>query len=111
MSSFTAMFNVTADDPPELVAVITKLAAAETDVGVPVISHVVALIPRPAGNVGEEEQLVMAPPVEVPVIAGIASSFVKTNTVGLKLITGGISVTLIEMIALELPPVLFAVIV
>ena len=56
------MFIVAVPLPPALVAVIVKAAVSVT-VGVPVITPVVALRVRPAGNDGLADQLVAAPPV------------------------------------------------
>ena len=57
----------------------------------------------PAGSAGLEEHPVIAPPVEVTVFGVIADLFRKMNALEAYLNFGGISLTLMLMVAVELP--------
>jgi hypothetical protein len=69
--------------PPVLVAVMVYVAVEVIAVGVPLISPVEVSKARPAGSVGEIDQEMTVPPLEVGVAAVIAESLVKVNGVPL----------------------------
>ena len=52
-------------------------------VGVPEIAPLVVEKERPAGSVGEIDQLTTVPPLEVGVIADMVTSFVSESELGL----------------------------
>lgn len=82
----------------------------ETTVGVPLISPVVASKVKPVGRAGETDHEVTVPPPTVGVTDVIATSFVKTNELGLKVTPdGGASLTKMVTLAVELPPEFVAV--
>ena len=81
-------------------------------VGVPLISPVEVSRDSPAGRDGETDQEVTGPPLEDGVTAVIAVPFVRVNEFGLyEIEDGATSFTVIETVAVSLPPVLDAVIV
>ena len=67
---------------------------------------------KPAGRDGETDQDVTGPPLADGVTAVIAVPFVRVNEFGLyEIEDGATSFTVIETVAVSLPPVLEAVIV
>ena len=69
--------------PPAFVAVIVYEVRGETTVGVPEISPVEVENDRPIGRlVGEIDQEVTVPPLDVGVAVVIATSFVRVNELG-----------------------------
>ena len=79
----TVMSTVVVALPPVLVAVMVYVAVEVIAVGVPLISPVEVSKARPAGSVGEIDQEMTVPPLEVGVAAVIAESLVKVNGVPL----------------------------
>ena len=81
-------------------------------VGVPLISPVDVSKDKPAGREGDTDQDVTVPPLADGVTAVIAVPFVRVNEFGLyEIEDGATSFTVIETVAVSLPPVLEAVIV
>jgi len=73
------MLIVTAEaEPVALVAVMSKSAVLATTEGVPVITQALDKL-RPVGKVGDDEQLVIAPPEFDGVIVPTEVLFVKVN--------------------------------
>jgi hypothetical protein len=66
---------------------------------------------KPAGSDGETDQEVMAPPLVVGVNVVMAVPFSKVREFELYEIDGATSLTMMVMLAVSVPPVLFAVIV
>ena len=65
---------------------------------------------RPAGNEGETDQPVIAPPLAVGVTVVMAVPFVNVNEFGLNVSAeGAMSLTSMVTVAVSLPPVLLAV--
>ena len=60
-----------------------KIVEGDTAVGVPPIAPDEVSNVKPAGNVGEIDQEVAAPPLAVGVTVVIATPFVKTEELGL----------------------------
>ena len=82
-----------------------------TAVGVPLMAPVEVSSDNPAGSDGDTEYDTTAPPVEVTVSVVIAVPFSRVSEVEPKLMDGAMSLTTMVIVALSLPPVLFAVIV
>ena len=81
-------------------------------VGVPEMAPVEESSDRPAGNEGETDQVVMAPPLAVGVTVVMAVPLVKVNASGLYVSAeGAMSSTTMVTSSVVLPPVLEAVIV
>ena len=79
-------------------------------VGVPEIAPVEESSERPAGNVGETDQEVMAPPLTVGVTVVMAVPLVRVTEFGLYVRDeGAMSLTTMVTVAVSLPPVLEAV--
>jgi hypothetical protein len=64
---------------------------------------------RPAGSAGEIDQSEATPPVEIGVAFVIVVPLVKMYELGEYVIEGGASFTIIVMVVVTLPPVLFPV--
>ena len=81
-----------------------------TAVGVPLMAPVDESSDRPAGNEGETDQVVMAPPLVVGVTVVMAVPLVKVNEFGLEVRRDG-AMWMTSMVPdhVVLPPVLLAV--
>ena len=97
--------------PPVLLAVMVYVADEATAVGFPLIAPVEESRDKPAGSDGETDQEVMAPPLVVGVNVVMAVPFSKVREFELYEIDGATSLTTMVMLAVSVPPVLFAVIV
>ena len=97
--------------PPVLPAVIVYAADEATAVGFPLMAPVEESRDKPAGSDGETDQEVMAPPLVVGVNVVMAVPFSKVREFELYEIDGATSLTMMVMLAVSVPPVLFAVIV
>jgi len=97
--------------PPVLLAVMVYVADEVTAVGFPLMAPVEESRDKPAGSDGETDQEVMAPPLVVGVNVVMAVPFSKVREFELYEIDGATSLTMIVMLAVSVPPVLFAVIV
>jgi hypothetical protein len=82
-----------------------------TAVGFPLMAPVEESRDKPAGSDGETDQEVMAPPLVVGVNVVMAVPFSKVREFELYEIDGATSLTMMVMLAVSVPPVLFAVIV
>jgi hypothetical protein len=76
------MVTVAVALPPELLAVTVYVAVALIAVGVPEIVPVDVSSDKPAGNAGDTDQEVTAPPVEEGVTLVIADPFAMVNEFG-----------------------------
>ena len=81
-SSYTTMVTVVVALPPVLLAVMVKVVALVTAVGVPEIAPVEVEKERPAGRVEEIDQEVTVPPLEVGVTVVMAVFFVNVRVLG-----------------------------
>ena len=97
--------------PPVLLAVMVYVADEVTAVGFPLMAPVEESRDKPAGSDGETDQEVMAPPLVVGVNVVMAVPFSKVREFELYEIDGATSLTMMVMLAVSVPPVLFAVIV
>ena len=97
--------------PPVLLAVMVYVADEVTAVGFPLMAPVEESRDKPAGSDGETDQEVMAPPLVVGVNVVMAVPFSKVRVFELYEIDGATSLTMMVMLAVSVPPVLFAVIV
>ena len=97
--------------PPVLLAVMVYVADEVTAVGFPLMAPVEESRDKPAGSDGETDQEVMAPPLVVGVNVVMAVPFSKMREFELYEIDGATSLTTMVMLAVSVPPVLFAVIV
>ena len=97
--------------PPVLLAVMVYVADEVTAVGFPLMAPVEESRDKPAGSDGETDQEVMAPPLVVGVNVVMAVPFSKVREFELYEIDGATSLTTMVMLAVSVPPVLFAVIV
>jgi hypothetical protein len=97
--------------PPVLLAVMVYVADEATAVGFPLMAPVEESRDKPAGSDGETDQEVIAPPLVVGVNVVMAVPFSKVREFELYEIDGATSLTTMVIVALSLPPVLFAVIV
>ena len=97
--------------PPVLLAVMVYVADEATAVGFPLIAPVEESRDKPAGSDGETDQEVIAPPLVVGVNVVMAVPFSKVREFELYEIDGATSLTTMVMLAVSVPPVLFAVIV
>ena len=97
--------------PPVLLAVMVYVADEATAVGFPLIAPVEESRDKPAGSDGETDQEVIAPPLVVGVSVVMAVPFSKVREFELYEIDGATSLTTMVMLAVSVPPVLFAVIV
>ena len=109
--SLTTMVIVALSLPPVLVAVIVYVAEEFTPVGVPLMAPVEVSSAKPAGSDGETDQETTVPPVDVGDVVVMAVPLVNVNELVLYEMTGAMSLTTMVIVALSLPPVLFAVIV
>ena len=82
-SSYTTIVTVVVALPPVLLAVMVKVVALVTAVGVPEIAPVEVEKERPAGRVAEIDQEVTVPPLEVGVTVFMAVFLVKVRVLGL----------------------------
>jgi len=82
-SSYTAIVTVVVALPPVLLAVMVKVVALVTAVGVPEIAPVEVEKERPAGRVAEIDQEVTVPPLEVGVTVVMAVFLVNVRVLGL----------------------------
>ena len=104
------MFTVAVPLPPALVAVTVYDVDASTAVGVPEIDPFEVEKERPAGRVGEIDQDVTAPPLEVGVTVVMAESLLNVRKLGLYVTEdGATSLTTIVSVAVPLPPAFVAV--
>ena len=78
-TSLTTMVTFAVSVPPVLVAVTVYTAEDVTVVGVPEIAPVVLDRVRPAGSVGDTDQEVTAPPLEVGETVVIAVPLVSAG--------------------------------
>tara|TARA_B100000900_G_scaffold357339_2_gene327572 strand:- start:3065 stop:3298 length:234 start_codon:yes stop_codon:yes gene_type:complete len=69
--------------PPVLLAVTVKYVEEVMEVGVPLMAPVVLENDRPAGNDGEIDHELTAPPLEVGVTADMVTSLVSESELGL----------------------------
>jgi hypothetical protein len=97
--------------PPVLLAVMVYVADEVTAVGFPLMAPVEESRDKPAGSDGETDQEVIAPPLVVGVNVVMAVPFSKVREFELYEIDGATSLTMMVMLAVSVPPVLFAVIV
>ena len=97
--------------PPVLLAVMVYVADEVTAVGFPLMAPVEESRDKPAGSDGETDQEVMAPPLVVGVNVVMAVPFSTVREFELYEIDGATSLTMMVMLAVSVPPVLFAVIV
>ena len=97
--------------PPVLLAVMVYVADEATAVGFPLIAPVEESRDKPAGSDGETDQEVIAPPLVVGVSVVMPVPFSKVREFELYEIDGATSLTTMVMLAVSVPPVLFAVIV
>ena len=81
--SLTTISTVSVALPPVLVAVMVYVVKSDITVGVPLISPVVESRERPVGRDGDIDQVKIAPPPTVGVVALIGESLVSTNEFGL----------------------------
>ena len=81
-SSVTVMVTVAVALPPVLLAVTVYVAVELIAVGVPEIVPVDVSKDKPAGNAGEMDHAVTAPPVDVGVTLVIAEFFAIVNEFG-----------------------------
>ncbi len=82
-TSLTVMVTVAVELPPVLLAVTVYCVVEETAVGVPLMAPVELENKRPAGNDGEIDQEVTAPPRTLGVAVVMAVPFSKVNGVPL----------------------------
>ena len=82
-SSYTTMVTVVVALPPVLLAVMVKVVALVTAVGVPEIAPVEVEKESPAGRVAEIDQEVTVPPLEVGVTVVMAVFLVNVRVLGL----------------------------
>ena len=80
--SLTTISTLSVALPPVLVAVIVYVVKSEITVGVPLISPVDGSRNRPVGRFGNMDQVKIAPPPTVGVVADIGESLVTTNEFG-----------------------------
>ena len=107
----TTMVMLAVSLPPVLLAVMVYVADEVTAVGFPLMAPVEESRDKPAGSDGETDQEVMAPPLVVGVNVVMAVPFSKMREFELYEIDGATSLTTMVMLAVSVPPVLFAVIV
>ena len=107
----TTMVMLAVSVPPVLLAVMVYVADEVTAVGFPLMAPVEESRDKPAGSDGETDQEVMAPPLVVGVNVVMAVPFSKVREFELYEIDGATSLTTMVMLAVSVPPVLFAVIV
>ena len=107
--SLTTMVTLAVSEPPVLVAVTVYVADDVTAVGVPLMAPVEESRDKPAGNDGETDQEVIAPPLVVGVSVVIAAPFSKVREVELYEIDGATSLTTMVNDSVSVPPVLVAV--
>ena len=107
----TTMVMLAVSLPPVLLAVMVYVADEATAVGFPLIAPVEESRDKPAGSDGETDQEVIAPPLVVGVNVVMAVPFSKVREFELYEIDGATSLTTMVMLAVSVPPVLFAVIV
>jgi len=107
----TTMVMLAVSLPPVLLAVMVYVADEVTAVGFPLMAPVEESRDKPAGSDGETDQEVMAPPLVVGVNVVMAVPFSKVREFELYEIDGATSLTMMVMLAVSVPPVLFAVIV
>jgi len=110
-TSLTTMVMLAVSLPPVLLAVMVYVADEVTAVGFPLMAPVEESRDKPAGSDGETDQEVMAPPLVVGVNVVMAVPFSKVREFELYEIDGATSLTMMVMLAVSVPPVLFAVIV
>ena len=79
----TRIVTVTVALPPLFEAVTVYVVADEVAVGVPEIAPVEASIDKPDGSVGDIDQEITVPPLELGVAVVMAESFVKVRKLGL----------------------------
>ena len=82
-----------------------------TALGVPLIAPVEVSSDKPAGRDGDTEYETTVPPVEVTVSVVIAVPFSSVRELELYEMDGAISLTVMVMLAVSVPPVLVAVMV
>ena len=109
--SLTTMVTLAVSVPPVFVAVIVYDAEDVTAVGVPLIAPVEVSSDNPAGRDGDTEYETTVPPVDVTVSVVIAVPFSSVRELELYEIDGAISLTVMVMLAVSVPPVLVAVMV
>ena len=109
--SLTTMVTLAVSVPPVLVAVMVYEAEDVTAVGVPLMAPVEVSRAKPAGSDGETEYEMTVPPVDATEAVVMAVPLVNVNELVLYEMTGAMSLTTMVIVALSLPPVLFAVIV
>ena len=80
--SLTTMSTVSVALPPVLVAVMVYVVKSEITVGVPLSSPVDGSKVRPVGRDGDIDQVRIAPPPTVGVVAVIGEFLVSTNEFG-----------------------------
>ena len=107
----TTMVMLAVTLQPVLLAVMVYVADEVTAVGFPLMAPVEESRDKPAGSDGETDQEVMAPPLVVGVNVVMAVPFSKVREFELYEIDGATSLTMMVMLAVSVPPVLFAVIV
>ena len=111
-TSLTSMVTSAVVLPPVLLAVMVYVAEEVTADGVPEMAPVEESRERPAGNDGETDQPVIAPPLAVGVTVVMAVPLVSVNEFGLNVKEdGATSFTTMVTSSVGLPPVLVAVIV
>ncbi len=81
-SSVTVIVTVAVALPPELLAVTVYVAVELIAVGVPEIVPVDVSNDKPAGNAGEMDHAVTAPPVDVGVTLVMVEFFAIVNEFG-----------------------------
>ena len=109
-SSYTTMVTVVVALPPVLLAVMVKVVALVTAVGVPEIAPVEVEKESPAGRVAEIDQEVTVPPLEVGVTVVMAVFLVNVRVLGLYVTDeGAMSLTWMVTVAVPLPPAFVAV--
>ena len=82
-ASYTTMVTVVVALPPVLLAVMVKVVAEVTAVGVPEMAPVEVEKERPDGRVAEIDQEVTVPPLEVGVTVVMVVSLVNVRVLGL----------------------------
>ena len=82
-SSYTTMVTVVVALPPVLLAVMVKVVAEVTVVGVPLMAPVDVSKERPDGRVAEIDQEETVPPLEVGVTVVMAVFLVNVRVLGL----------------------------
>ena len=92
-TSLTVMLTVAVSLPPALVAVIVYEVEDDTADGVPLMSPDNALNDKPAGRVGEIDQEVTGPPVDVGVAVVIPTPLVRVIELVLYVTDGAASLT------------------